>query len=115
MKDECPNCGFELTFDEVDIGVGVLKGNPGCENCHWTPQKDLTNTMTEQYKHLLIGDLRRLEADAHNLIHLVNSAVQELQADGKAIRYELTEVEKSITKINEILARVEKSFEAYNG
>jgi hypothetical protein len=73
------------------------------------------DTITEQYKHLLLADLRRMEADAHNLIHLINSAIQELNADGKAIRYELTEIEKCITKINEILARVEKSFEAYNG
>lgn len=35
--DLCPRCGEALEFDEVDIGVGVMRGNPGCPNCHWTP------------------------------------------------------------------------------
>lgn len=35
--DICPHCGENLEFDEVDIGVGTLRGNPGCPNCHWTP------------------------------------------------------------------------------
>jgi hypothetical protein len=37
VADICPNCGAELEFDEVDIGVGTLRGNPGCPECHWTP------------------------------------------------------------------------------
>lgn len=35
----CPKCGEPLEYDEVDIGVGVLTGNYGCPNCHWTPEK----------------------------------------------------------------------------
>jgi len=35
--DDCPNCGAPLEYDEVDIGVGTLRGNPGCPECHWTP------------------------------------------------------------------------------
>ncbi len=37
-ENDCPRCGSELDFDEVDIGVGVLRGNPGCPSCHWTPE-----------------------------------------------------------------------------
>ena len=33
---ECPECGSkELTFDEVDIGVGIQTGNYGCQICGW--------------------------------------------------------------------------------
>lgn len=38
VTDPCPRCGKQLTYDEVDIGVGTLRGNPGCESCHWTPE-----------------------------------------------------------------------------
>lgn len=40
MSDEtCPKCGGPLEFDEVDIGVGVQRGNYRCDNpeCGWTP------------------------------------------------------------------------------
>jgi len=34
---ECPECGEELDYDEVDIGVGTFKGNYRCPNpaCGW--------------------------------------------------------------------------------
>lgn len=35
--DKCPRCGEALDFEEVDIGVGTLRGNPGCPACFWTP------------------------------------------------------------------------------
>jgi hypothetical protein len=35
--DRCPRCGEPLEYDEVDVGVGVVRGNPGCPSCHWTP------------------------------------------------------------------------------
>jgi ssDNA-binding Zn-finger/Zn-ribbon topoisomerase 1 len=35
--DRCPRCGEPLEYDEVDIGVGTMRGNPGCPSCHWTP------------------------------------------------------------------------------
>lgn len=38
-SDKCPECGSDLEFDEVDIGVGVLRGNAGCPECHWAPSK----------------------------------------------------------------------------
>lgn len=34
----CPECGCPLEFDEVDVGVGTIRGNPGCPNCHWVPK-----------------------------------------------------------------------------
>jgi hypothetical protein len=32
-----------LEYDEVDIGVGTMRGNPGCPDCHWThaPPREL--------------------------------------------------------------------------
>jgi hypothetical protein len=36
MWDKCPECGNpDLDWDEVDIGVGVQKGNYGCRDCGW--------------------------------------------------------------------------------
>jgi len=35
--DVCPDCGGRLEYDEVDIGVGTLRGNPSCPDCCWTP------------------------------------------------------------------------------
>ena len=40
MTDVCPKCGGELEYEEVDIGVGTLRGNPGCPDCHWTPDQN---------------------------------------------------------------------------
>lgn len=37
--DLCPKCGVPLEYDEVDIGVGVQRGNPGCPACYWTPER----------------------------------------------------------------------------
>lgn len=40
MKDElCPECGAELEYDEVDIGVGVQRGNFYCPECGWEPPR----------------------------------------------------------------------------
>jgi hypothetical protein len=42
-EDTCPKCGGALEYDEVDIGVGTMRGNPGCPDCHWThaPPREL--------------------------------------------------------------------------
>ena len=33
---KCPKCGYEMTCDTVDIGVGYQQCSPyGCENCHY--------------------------------------------------------------------------------
>jgi hypothetical protein len=44
----CPQCGNELDCDEVDIGVGVMKGNWRCPKCGWTPEDELKNIMKDQ-------------------------------------------------------------------
>ena len=35
-EEQCPECGETLEYDEVDIGVGVQRGNYGCPACGWT-------------------------------------------------------------------------------
>lgn len=37
IEDPCPECRSQLSFDEVDIGVGTLRGNPHCDVCYWSP------------------------------------------------------------------------------
>ncbi len=37
VTDPCPECGDQLQFDEVDIGVGIQRGNPHCDSCLWYP------------------------------------------------------------------------------
>lgn len=45
IMDKCPRCGIgEIECDEVDVGVGVIKGNCGCQNCYWTPDESLQFT-----------------------------------------------------------------------
>jgi len=35
---KCPKCDGELSFDEVDIGVGTMQGNYRCNACGWSDQ-----------------------------------------------------------------------------
>ena len=38
MKEPCPQCGAQLSFDMVDTyGFDVHQSMPRCENCHWKP------------------------------------------------------------------------------
>ena len=37
---ECPKCDSELSYDEVDIGVGLMKGDYHCDVCGWTDRSD---------------------------------------------------------------------------
>jgi hypothetical protein len=46
--DICPECGAELEYDEVDIGVGTQRGNPGCPECHWTPTSESDRLLLRQ-------------------------------------------------------------------
>lgn len=39
-EEKCPRCGEPLEYDEVDIGVGTMRGNPGCPACFWTPDQE---------------------------------------------------------------------------
>lgn len=50
--DICPRCGGELEYDEVDIGVGTMRGNPGCPDCGWMPNThdDLCECETCQHE-----------------------------------------------------------------
>ena len=36
-NDLCPECDADLEYDEVDIGVGVQRGNYRCPDCGWAP------------------------------------------------------------------------------
>ena len=40
MDYPCPDCGCELNYDEVDIGVGIQTGNYRCDRCGWCPERD---------------------------------------------------------------------------
>ncbi len=37
----CPRCGGQTDADEVDIGVGVMRGPRGCIDCGWSEDKSL--------------------------------------------------------------------------
>ena len=37
---KCPKCNEELNFDEVDIGVGIQKGNYHCDVCGWRAEEE---------------------------------------------------------------------------
>lgn len=43
--ETCPNCGGELTFDEVDIGVGTMRSPAYCNTCKWTQDSDVDALM----------------------------------------------------------------------
>jgi len=38
---KCPKCGSDLSYDEVDIGVGTQQGNFRCDFCSWTPEDEI--------------------------------------------------------------------------
>ena len=46
----CSLCGELMNYDEVDIGVGIQKGNYRCDCCGWTPEED-----NEQYYSYING------------------------------------------------------------
>ncbi len=37
----CPHCDTELDYDEVDIGVGTMRGNYRCPVCGWSPDDEI--------------------------------------------------------------------------
>ena len=39
-KRRCPRCETELTCDEVDIGVGIMRGNYRCDCCGWSERDE---------------------------------------------------------------------------
>ena len=39
VDEFCPTCNAPLDFDEVDIGVGMLRGNYRCPECGWKPEE----------------------------------------------------------------------------
>ncbi len=39
--ERCPKCNNELNYDEVDIGVGVMKGNFRCDFCGWYQEEEI--------------------------------------------------------------------------
>jgi hypothetical protein len=42
---KCPKCGGHCDRDSVDIGVGIMHGPYGCEECGWSesPEYDLSD------------------------------------------------------------------------
>ena len=39
-EPRCPICSTPLTYDEVDIGVGIQTENYRCGCCGWNPDQD---------------------------------------------------------------------------
>lgn len=48
--DKCPECNAELSYDEVDIGVGIQRGNFRCDDCGWSEQKEKVVERMERHK-----------------------------------------------------------------
>jgi transcription elongation factor Elf1 len=46
-EDKCPKCGEEIIYDEVEIGVGLYRGNARCNNCGWTLDEEIEKMMNE--------------------------------------------------------------------
>lgn len=66
--DKCPRCGEALDFDEVDIGVGAIRGQAGCPACHWTPAlKRFISSM--QVTPELLRDADHTKADIWSAAH----------------------------------------------
>jgi hypothetical protein len=47
--ESCPDCSEPLDFDEVDISVGVQRGNPRCPNCGWEPRTKEEKQADDEY------------------------------------------------------------------
>ncbi len=41
----CPECSSDTVRDEVDIGVGTMHGPARCDNCGWTQETKIQETM----------------------------------------------------------------------
>ena len=39
--NKCPVCGSELNYDEVDVGVGTIRGNFRCDDCGYIPEEKI--------------------------------------------------------------------------
>ena len=37
---KCPKCGGQCDRDSVDVGVGVIRGPYGCEECGWSEDSE---------------------------------------------------------------------------
>jgi hypothetical protein len=71
-NDPCPKCGEPLEYDEVDVGVGVIRGNAGCPACHWMPAALVEDiAVADRYK-------ARERTDPH--VEAVAREIQRLQA-----------------------------------
>lgn len=55
-KKRCPQCGDACLRDEVDVGVGIIKGPWGCPRCAWSerPEYDLSLGQSPKRKHGII-------------------------------------------------------------
>jgi transcription elongation factor Elf1 len=44
----CPICNHLLDYDEVDIGVGVERGNYHCDYCGWIERETLNKLFGDE-------------------------------------------------------------------
>jgi hypothetical protein len=43
----CPKCGGEIWRDAVDVGVGIIYGPYGCNECGWSESEEYDLSMKE--------------------------------------------------------------------
>ena len=46
-EDQCPRCGETIIYDEVDIGVGMMRGNACCDVCGWCMDDEIRKMSDE--------------------------------------------------------------------
>jgi hypothetical protein len=134
-SERCPNCGGELEYDEVDIGVGTLQGNPGCPSCHWTPpepgvseppagptrDEELACHDCREFRALWAAKLHAAEERARRTEEKLAEAAMEINCAGpvahriRVMRREYIEklevVEHENAALTERLSKLEKALE----
>lgn len=45
VEETCPECGGSIMREEVDVGVGTLRGPACCERCGWSEEKEANKVL----------------------------------------------------------------------
>ena len=107
MDETCPECGAPIIYDEVDIGVGTMRGNPHCD-CGWSP--DYSKLLKEgqifyNYPNLLAMMEGRVSGDINEwpmMRRELLSLLSEKEARIKELEKLNTEKEDQLHRIAEL-------------